>query len=809
MKLFNKNSVATFIAVFFVVLLVLYFFITSSYFLTTIALPYLSKQMKMNFTAEHVELSFFRSRLTLKNYELGCYKESPFLKGKYATCNFDFFQILKGNIKLNNIYIKNTLFQFVKDINGKWNSSGSQTSLIIEKQNLPVILDFYNNETDNCTVSFEFAHSQNQNISKIVLSNLSISSPHIKSSSTSKLNFNGKLNITSSKNIELLETNISNSLTADFDSYLVPDKINMSMIFDKLTSKFKHFNLSNRKIKLKAIVESKDYNNYTINELDVLELNSPDKAEFLKLSGNIKAVPFEVDFKKCSFKLFQNLFSHNDKKILSKILNLNETMIEYSGELNYADNNFDSSGNLFLKTIYFNKISTSTADAKLKYKTSISTIKDSVKIKGKTEFSIFPHDKTSKLNMVPLAAINFDITKNSQSVLVNYITYTLENKNSILMDLSAKGSFPIPLNSGKSKIDIASEKILVKEIIDIYTNVFQESYELNTDIDKDKDINKDIDIDIDIDIDTDNFLKDINLAAYVDLKKIYFGKHIESSIQSLITIQNNLLKVKPKIFSINNTQIDSDFQLSFDHEKNYPYSIDIEFKEFYTAPFFKTLGIDGYKQASSLIENFKVDFEGNNIPFAINTKNELKGYMNIEFKDISLPDEARQFSILKILFIPLEVFSAIGSFIPGGIVYKNVSSSVEKTSHIFNLSRSLNLDSGKIYIIADGSQITIKKADFIGNKANFVNTMKFSGNIKMNQELKIKSKTNISGLIIPLHISGTMTKPEANTTKFLLDFSTDNAMNILDPMNIYYIVEDVSTGVFSTVKGVVNTAFDW
>ena len=70
------------------VLVLAFFFLTGSFFLTTVALPFLSSRAGVEITAERVELSVFRSRVRMEKLRVGAEK-SPIFQAARAEGGFD------------------------------------------------------------------------------------------------------------------------------------------------------------------------------------------------------------------------------------------------------------------------------------------------------------------------------------------------------------------------------------------------------------------------------------------------------------------------------------------------------------------------------------------------------------------------------------------------------------------------------------------------------------------------------------------------------------------------------------------------
>ena len=426
---------------------------------------------------------------------------------------------------------------------------------------------------------------------------------------------------------------------------------------------------------------------------------------------------------------------------------------------------------------------------------------DVLGLNGLLEISRLSLLKTSNQEDFPIGQIRFDLSIGRKLLKFNHLIATINDSNHMILDLSSTISIPIPASSGASIVNLNSEIIDLKKCTNLFYDLFLNNDKDNSPVNAHSEISKNIIQNKDTFLSNQDYLDKININAKINLKKIMYGPYMSSFIKTDVTLKNSLLKIIPELFYVNKTPIHFYFDLLFNEEKNHPYLFKLKFKNFSASPIFKTLDIEGYKQASCMFENVSIDLHGKGIPFSNEMNDKMNGNVKIDIKDISLPDQARKYKLLRIVFIPLEVFSLITNLIPGGLVSKNLIHSLNSTVQIFSLSRNINFKTGKIYLGAVGDKILLNKVLFKGSSIDLINKMSFKGYINLNQKMDLQTNSNISGILVPLEIKGTISNPIPGTMMFLVNFSKNNAINILNPMNLVNLVKGVSDGFENTLKG--------
>ncbi len=105
---------------FLLLLVALYFGVTSAAFLKKVVLPQLSQALKADITVAELQVSPFR-RLVLQDVKIQPWNAEPVLTVKEARANYSLFSILRGNIKVSELTLESPVLTIVEDADGRSN----------------------------------------------------------------------------------------------------------------------------------------------------------------------------------------------------------------------------------------------------------------------------------------------------------------------------------------------------------------------------------------------------------------------------------------------------------------------------------------------------------------------------------------------------------------------------------------------------------------------------------------------------------------------------------------------------------------
>ncbi len=351
----------------------------------------------------------------------------------------------------------------------------------------------------------------------------------------------------------------------------------------------------------------------------------------------------------------------------------------------------------------------------------------------------------------------------------------------------------MPINSSQARCSIASSNILLKELMPIYIHL---NKAINTTF-----VQKSGDYDpIDF--------KELNLVGDIKFNNIAYEKLINSNFHSKLSIKENKITIDQIESQINGTDIKYHGELKTNHKNGYPFIFNTNFSNLDMTPFIKTFIPGEYTKVGGTVNSFNLSLQGKGFSKK-NIHDNLKGKLDINLSKLSLPYQINKYDSIKILLAPLVILEQMRAMVPGGFLVKNFEQGIKSTQNIFKNVDNINLKSGIIMLTAQKGLIRLDKVEFLGKKDEPVNYSYFYGTIDYDGNLKIYSKADISNIIMPFYIDGTLKKPTPDFTFFIPKFLFWNILTILNPVNIYDFTLDVLIGLYKTVEGMAVYSWDF
>ncbi|MCP4178834.1 MAG: DUF748 domain-containing protein [bacterium] len=424
----------------------------------------------------------------------------------------------------------------------------------------------------------------------------------------------------------------------------------------------------------------------------------------------------------------------------------------------------------------------------------------------KKEISAILNTKLSHLTLTPPNSSNtsiIDFNGNIKAQL-NIVSNTLKlnefelilNKNKDpIVDLTAKAVLPLDLNSSNSYFSLNSKRIDLKELESISQKLFKSKNE--------KVEHKNIStVQSNAKKEPNSLeLNGLNLKGAINLNGISYGKEINSKIKAVLNIENNTIKLSPLYIDINKTPII--FYILAKTQNNYiVFNINGKFKNLDISPFINLMDNGSFKNVKGRIDSFSLTANGDGVSKVDLDKN-LKGKLSIELSNLSIPGILAKTEYTQVIFLPLELMGSIRQLMPGGILPSNVMNAVNNTKDIFSNRKNINIKDGHILLVLNKGRVDINKFLFTGKKT-IIKKIDINGNVGLNQSISLTTDSNISSVRFPLEIKGTLDKPIPNIPLFISKFVTDNAINIINPMNVVDFSVDYGKGVSKTFKGTAD-----
>lgn len=267
-------------------------------------------------------------------------------------------------------------------------------------------------------------------------------------------------------------------------------------------------------------------------------------------------------------------------------------------------------------------------------------------------------------------------------------------------------------------------------------------------------------------------LKWLKLKADSDFEKISWTKHVVASLKSRLTVIDNVIRDTPEM-KINKAPLNAKIMLDPGHSDGYPFDVKVDMKKLDLAPLFKAAFKDSLAESKGSIDSLSIDAAGKGFSPA-NMQNKMKAIFKMQSSDLLIKSDVIDNSyVLQILFLPLQVFGEMQSFLPANSCSREMASSISQVRGNIN---NISLKTGSVEVVAE-KKILIKECEFTGP---FIKKLKLEGAAGFNQNLFLTSTLNVSSIAMPMDINGTFSNPEPDINKMIPDFLRQNASNIIN-----------------------------
>ena len=328
-----------------IIIVGLYFLITSNFFLTKILTPYVGHLMGAEFVIENAEYDPFSSLLQFENGRLGD-KDNPFIVAEYGAGYIDVASIFRNTLKLSNVYIRDIKLNFKQVDSGKWSIPWLYTKKEEKKSDSPGLqLDFFNVNINNLDINY---HDKLNN--DIVLKKLNFKSKYFKNGVMSLVEYSGEIESRLGDAALIKSGKISNEFLVNLDEDCIPAELNMSQVFSIENGFIGKTKIKNRYIKLDTEIKRQVDN---VHSYDIAFLNIKDSVDtvnesYIDTDGVIRFEPF---------KLFLNIRGGPIRSpVLDIVYNLfgdfraGDANLLYMGSILLSSSDFSSQGKMLLSS---------------------------------------------------------------------------------------------------------------------------------------------------------------------------------------------------------------------------------------------------------------------------------------------------------------------------------------------------------------------------------------------------------------------------------------------------------------------------
>lgn len=262
----------------------------------------------------------------------------------------------------------------------------------------------------------------------------------------------------------------------------------------------------------------------------------------------------------------------------------------------------------------------------------------------------------------------------------------------------------------------------------------------------------------------------------IDLRGIKYNSVLSSQVDGKITAQGkNILIDHLNIFNNKDKlAVNGDFLST---PKGLKYDVKLASASFNLSPFFYTFLKNDFKNLKGTLKDFNVHLKGTGVKAPMLWDN-MRGFARSKFVNVKIPNALSKTTIGKILLLPFDTMIEIQKLMPNRAL-----SAISKVSQfIVDFQKDvkvISFQNGKMDLAAENGSIMIRDFQFTGE---FVRSLRFYGELALGTHpmLDVNSRLDVSGIVLPLEIDGTVEEPKINYRKTTVDFMRANTLNVLD-----------------------------
>lgn len=218
-----------------------------------------------------------------------------------------------------------------------------------------------------------------------------------------------------------------------------------------------------------------------------------------------------------------------------------------------------------------------------------------------------------------------------------------------------------------------------------------------------------------------------------------------------------------------------------------PFSVSANLSKLPLQPFFQTFLTGEYKKTNGYIDGF--DLQGNGPDLnSVSTLDAVNGTLNLSVSNVYVPVSLDNNPIVGMIMLPLDVISKLDNNISSKVFSGKSANILSSSKEAVTGKNIIEFSKGDINAVMKDGNVDIKKFIFTGTSKSAVQGMQITGIINKDQSININTQTNIGGVTIPLHITGTIKNPKPDTAD-LVNSMLKNTANTVGT-----ILESVKSG---------------
>lgn len=262
---------------------------------------------------------------------------------------------------------------------------------------------------------------------------------------------------------------------------------------------------------------------------------------------------------------------------------------------------------------------------------------------------------------------------------------------------------------------------------------------------------------------------------------------------------------------LNLGKVSSPINVRFDSSEEYgktPFTMSANLSKLPLQPFFQTFLTGAYKKTDGYIDSFDLLASGSDLA-TVSSLDGVNGTMNLAVSNVYVPANLDHNPIVGLILLPLDVISNLD---------KNISSEAfsGQFANVLNSSKGairgtsiIEFKNGVVSAVMTDGNIDFKKFIFTGTSRSAVKSMDITGIINKDQSIDINTQTNIGGLTIPIHITGTINDPKPDTinlVKSMLKNTANTIGNIIDAASKDGSVNNTAQSIMNAVDSLSSSS---
>ena len=465
----------------------LYLFISSQYFIKSYLLPALSNATGSRISAENISISHFSSRIKLNKFAVRFNSQFE-LRGETVSFDYDFWNLFDDEIKINNLILDGVKLAVIVDQDDKRRGRSKNVKLLHPDKSIPnkktgggLKLNISNVLVRNSTVNIDYGQSGQKNSSKIIVDEINILIPKLTTKSDVKITYNFSFKTKSKNSFEFKCKKTSGYINCFVGENWIPERLGLSMELDDVSGITDAGRFDNEKLHLNVRFKYSD-NNIRIKKFVLKDISQDNNIlADINLKGDLSLSPFnaKINFVNCLLSSYFLNFAGAlygisfDRTIFnySGNISLSEDDLLLAGKLNLSDFSLSMPGFKFFEDNFFsvslkNDLSYNFSKKEMIAKTFNLVVSDEdkalVKLSLSDKLSLAWTDNKFSIDDLSSSVVNLNIDDFDLSILRNIVGRycdvqllkgTLNSKLNALIegksdDINIKGDFELSKGGG-------------------------------------------------------------------------------------------------------------------------------------------------------------------------------------------------------------------------------------------------------------------------------------------------------------------------------------------------------------------------